>query len=145
MPVSLTYKGKTKFNTLTGGCFSLAIILGYLTYALLNLHELIFNPVLNGSYEESYFSVYNSTEWYNITTNNSTLAIAVKSYNAHEKQKEYLQVVFQTFNTTDGSKNFVPAVYCSDLFADVIDDTNSEFFDNAFSRATEYWVCPDTS
>ena len=47
VPVSLTYKGKTKFNTLCGGCFSLVIILAFFTYAVVTLINLLKNPVVN--------------------------------------------------------------------------------------------------
>ena len=47
VPVSLTYKGKTKFNTLCGGCFSLVLILAFFTYAVVTLYDLLTDPVVN--------------------------------------------------------------------------------------------------
>ena len=51
VPVSLTYKGKTQFNTLCGGCFSLVIILTFVTYAGLSMHTLITQPDLKSNSE----------------------------------------------------------------------------------------------
>ena len=47
VPVSLTYKGKTKFNTLCGGCFSLVLILAFFTYAVVTLYDLLTDPVVH--------------------------------------------------------------------------------------------------
>ena len=74
-PVSLSYKGKTKFSTFCGGCFSFVIILTFLTYSGLTLHGFIVNPVLKGFEEKMSFSYYDNTDPYNITTKNSTLAV----------------------------------------------------------------------
>ena len=49
VPVSLTYKGKTKFSTLCGGCFSFLIILSFVTYAVVSLYFEITSPVLTGN------------------------------------------------------------------------------------------------
>ena len=75
VPVSLTYKGKKRFNTLCGGCFSLFLILCFFSYAGISLHQLIKNPELQGNAEIMYYSRTENTEFYNITTKDSTLAV----------------------------------------------------------------------
>ena len=77
VPVSLTYKGKTRFSTLCGGFFSLIIILGFLAYSVMTLHELIVHPVLKSNAERVYFSASGNTDVFNITTKNATIAVAI--------------------------------------------------------------------
>ena len=77
VPVSLTYKGNTKFNTLCGGCLSLVMILSLLTYAVMDLHFLMVHPVLTGNSERTYFSLINNTDAYRIPTQESTLAVSI--------------------------------------------------------------------
>ena len=38
VPVSLTYKGQRQFNTFVGGCFSLLLIVAFLTYSAISMH-----------------------------------------------------------------------------------------------------------
>ena len=45
VPVSLTYKGQKAFNTILGGCCSLLLIIGFVTFIAVNLHQLLMNPV----------------------------------------------------------------------------------------------------
>ena len=75
VPVSLSYKGKTSFNTLSGGCLSLVIILTFITYAGLSLHHLIVHPVLWGRTEYEIVSSEANTDAFNITTQTSSVAI----------------------------------------------------------------------
>ena len=91
VPVSLSYKGKTKFNTLCGGCFSLVFILSFLTYAGLTLRELIVDPVLKNYAEKRYFSYADNTNSYEIDTKDSTLGIYIEG---NRKTNELLRVVF---------------------------------------------------
>ena len=95
VPVSLTYKGKTRFTTLCGGCFSLFLIVCFFTYAGIALHQLITDPELKGNAEVLYFSRTENTEFYNITTNDSTLAVQIDGYPyTTERTNYYLRVVF---------------------------------------------------
>ena len=95
VPVSLTYQGKTKFGTLCGGFFSLFIILTFLAYAVITLQDLILNPVLKGYAEKRYFSRFNNTDYYNITTTNSTLAVRIFNDQSSDAEiDQYLRVVF---------------------------------------------------
>ena len=52
--VQLSYKGRRAFNTATGGCISLLLVLSFLSYAAYTLHANLFNPELHSSQEFSY-------------------------------------------------------------------------------------------
>ena len=77
VPVSLTYKGKKRFSTLFGGCFSLVLILVFATYAALTLHKMIVNPTLKNNSTKMFFSLVDNPETYKIMTSNSTVAVRV--------------------------------------------------------------------
>lgn len=77
VPVSLTYKGKTKFNTLCGGFFSLLIILVFVAYAGLDMYTLIAHPVLRSSSEKLIVSSIINTDAFNIDPKVSTLAVQI--------------------------------------------------------------------
>ena len=74
-PIGLTYKGKSQYSTLCGGCFSLGIILTFIIYAGIYLKDLLLDPVLTGNSQKLYFSLSENTIAYNITTTDSTLAV----------------------------------------------------------------------
>ena len=131
VPVSLTYKGKTRFSTLCGGCLSFVIILTFVTYAVVSLYQEITSPVLTGNVQKTYFSWSDNEEFYNITTLDSTLAVRVDGYTRSiAETNELLRVVFNRF-TPDGGLEFVPTVNCSEYFANQTDG-DSSFFDDAF-------------
>ena len=94
VPVSLTYQGKTRFSTQCGGCFSLLLIIALLTYSSLLLYQLIVHPVLQSYSESIYFSVADNTEWYNIPTKTSTLAIAMNGTIDQTEISRFLRVVY---------------------------------------------------
>ena len=143
VPVSLTYKGRSKFSTLLGGCFSLIIILVFLVYAVWLLQDLIFNPILKSNAELIYFSNSDNTEAYNITTRNATPAVLVSGRDLESdlETNKFLRVVFLQV-TPDGTV-FLPAVHCTDFFADETNESNRSFFSSEFLFGQ--WVCPDTS
>ena len=64
VPVSLTYKGKKRFNTLLGGLCSLLLLISFLTYSALTFHHLIAHPVLKSNSENIFFSLTGNTESY---------------------------------------------------------------------------------
>ena len=64
VPVSLTYKGKKRINTLLGGLCSLLLLISFLTYSALTLHHLIVHPVLKSNSENIFFSLTGNTESY---------------------------------------------------------------------------------
>ena len=76
MPVSLTYKGKRQFSTLLGGFCSLFLILVFMAYSAVTMHKLIVDPVfqMNNSMRQ-FLDSANNTEFYNITTKESSLAV----------------------------------------------------------------------
>ena len=75
VPVSLTYKGKTQFNTLCGGCFSLVIILTFVTYAGLSMHTLITQPVLKSNSETMIVSSATNEDPFTLDTKDTTVSI----------------------------------------------------------------------
>ena len=75
VPVSLTYKGKTQFNTLCGGCFSLVIILMFVTYAGLSMHTLITKPVLKSNSQVKIVSSATNDVEFTLDTKDTTVAI----------------------------------------------------------------------
>ena len=44
IPVQLTYKGHKAFNTMVGGCFSIFLILVFLTIIAIDVEKLIRDP-----------------------------------------------------------------------------------------------------
>ena len=44
IPVQLTYKGSKAFNTMVGGCFSIALILAFMSIFAVDIHRGITNP-----------------------------------------------------------------------------------------------------
>ena len=78
VPISLTYKGEKKFSTRIGGCLSLILLLGFVAYSIVTLYDLINNPYLQENPETLYHSILENTEAYNVTTNNSTLAVLLQ-------------------------------------------------------------------
>ena len=49
--VQLSYKGQRAFNTATGGCISLLLVLSFLSYAAYELHRNLNSPELHSSQE----------------------------------------------------------------------------------------------
>ena len=78
VPVSLTYKGKTRFSTLCGGSISLVIILAFATYAGLYMHKLITDPVLKSNSEKLIVSSAANNETFVLDTKNTTVALSIK-------------------------------------------------------------------
>ena len=125
VPVQLTYKGQKSFNTLLGGCCSLLIILVFLTYAIIDLHELIKNPILTGVNYEYYTPRAENTKKYDILTNDFTMAYLVDHTHFSETKmtsdeiNTYLRVIFY--------KNLepVPASLCRDKYAEQISQGSS--------------------
>ena len=141
VPVSLTYKGKRRFNTLCGGCCSIFLLLSFTIYAVLDLFSLIVHPDLMGNVEKRYLSTVDNDYMYNITTQNSTLAVRiVEEVISMEEINKLMRVVF--WRSNNGKLDFIPAVNCSDFFADKDDRA---FFDDVFHPTTTQYVCPDTS
>ena len=133
VPVSLTYKGKRFFGTLAGGCFSLLLIMLFLTDSIWRLHIMMVNPELKSSFTKIYFPYTDdATNLYNITTLSSTLAVAVNS--TRDDTNTILQVVFKQGTPENPDGEFVPAVNCSDFFkSDMISQSDKAFFDSTFS------------
>ena len=139
VPVSLSYKGKSHFNTLCGGCFTLVLVLTFLSYSVISLHDLITNPVLKGNAQTSYFSSADNTDIYNITTTNSTLAVAISNlYTADENTNKLVRVVFKRI--TPFGLQFIPTVNCSDFFAGEINEDTKDFFEYAIDPTLGQWV-----
>ena len=44
VPVQLTYKGHSAFNTIYGGCISIFLVIGLVTYFSLELHQEWLHP-----------------------------------------------------------------------------------------------------
>ena len=68
VPVSLTYKGKKKFNTLAGGCCSLLLIVFFMTYGIWTLINAIMSPVLMSQTESYYQPRTENKDILNMTT-----------------------------------------------------------------------------
>ena len=99
MPVSLTYKGKRKFGTAIGGFVSLVQIVFFMSYSIYSLHKLILHPKLKNNSEKLFVSYDQSSQWYNITTKSSTLAVMIDNSQGvligeQIDTTKYLRVVF---------------------------------------------------
>ena len=44
VPVQLTYKGRTTFNTICGGCLSILLVIGLVVYFALEFHQEWLHP-----------------------------------------------------------------------------------------------------
>ena len=75
VPVSLTYKGKNRFNTFCGGCFSLLIILAFVIYSGIAMHKLITKPVLWSNSEVMIIPNAKNTQSFIVDTKVSTVAM----------------------------------------------------------------------
>ena len=144
VPVSLKYRGKSKFGTQVGGCLSLLIILLFSVYSGYTLYEMIVNPALQNNTIQQYFSNSDNTDVYNITTLNSTIAINVKSRGGKYNTNQYLRVVFLQFSKDDdpltkeiNSTQLIPTIDCTEFFdKEINENAKQTFFDDAFSNGT---------
>ena len=73
--VSLTYRGRNRYTTLIGGCFSIVLLCAFILYAVITLCQQLIDPVLENHSETTFFSHTWNTYAYNITTTDSTLAV----------------------------------------------------------------------
>lgn len=110
------------YKTFVGGCFSLMLILAFITYAALSLHLLIVYPVLVSNSESFYHDRSDApADTYNVTTKNSTLAVFISSGSVFKKQtNQQLRVVFMQHNASTNRTTYIPAVNCTDFFAEEI-------------------------
>lgn len=137
-PITVTYRGKQSFPTVTGGCMSLCLYFVFLIYAAITLKAMMINPVLTDNSEMLYFSLYGNTNQYNIDARNSSLAISTS-----DASNENFRVVFWQFNAT--GQHFIPAVNCTDYYLDemLASSAYDGFFTGAFR--SKQFVCPDIS
>ena len=68
IPVQLTYKGQSGFNTLLGGSCSILMILTLLTVCVFELYELALNPQFTSS-ASSFYKTYNDDNVFELDTN----------------------------------------------------------------------------
>ena len=78
VPVSLTYKGRKNFNTLAGGCFSVLLMLFFVSYGTWTLVNAITSPQLRSQTESFYMPRTESKDILNMTTIESTIAVNVQ-------------------------------------------------------------------
>lgn len=121
VPVNLTYKGKRKFGTLLGGCCTLVIVLGLVTYALYTLQSLVLHPILRSSSEKIYFSWFDNDQAFNITTKESSMAVRLTGPDGDTAAtNRNIRVVFARQHLYLPGAVYIPAVNCSEFFKDEI-------------------------
>ena len=105
------------------------IILVFLTYAIIDLHELIKNPILTGVNYEYYTPRAENTKKYDILTNDFTLAYLVD--HTHFSETKMTSDEINTYLRVTFYKNFkaVPASLCRDKYAEQISQ-GSSFLDD---------------
>ena len=122
IPVQLTFKGDSAFNTFCGGCVSIIFIVTFTVIFCLQLHT---------SWTHPKFQSYPPELDYNIDSvviepmTGSTWAIGINVTEAQSRLKSAesaLQIQFQqTTPDPDGEPITFDGVYCKDLYADQIE------------------------
>ena len=106
------------------------------------------NPQYESSTHEYYEISADLTDEFNLSTKSQTIAgfIRPDSIIREEEKASYLRIQFYSKELDERLQQnitWVPAVSCSELYANVTSESDIEFMNETFGRAT--WLCPDTS
>ena len=110
--VTFTFRGRSSYKSFVGGCITILVVLTITIGALIRLHSLIADPEFINYPEKLNFE---SKQKFELDTQTNMVSLMIKDN--YEKQKfinKNLRIVF----FKDRIPKIVPAVYCTDLFAD---------------------------
>ena len=122
VPVNLTFRGRSEFQTQLGGCCSLLLILFAMCYFAFYLKYYIEKPGFTSSYDMDYTAYQTDGKIFSLNTTQQTVAVALLKGGDTSGVSSYFRVQFQVYNTNDISDpvQYVPAVLCNDLYAEEI-------------------------
>ena len=153
--MQLTYKGSKAFNTVVGGCFSIVLILAFITIFAFDIHKGITNPYYDSSSTTNFTRYNNNYDPFVMGTENQTVAIALQSFMSRKNIDENFRVYFwyNTFNYQNATESVaVQAVKCIDMYAEEIEreweedpSGQSGFYIQEFNTPGYVWICPNTT
>ena len=116
VPVQLSYKGQTAFNTVCGGCLSVLIMMTFSVYFAVEIRQLYLHP----EYLSTPYTLSFGSRTINVPTSEGLIAVGLTSItNSTElSQTTTNKMARVTFNKEVGG--YVPGVYCTDLFSQEI-------------------------
>ena len=143
--VQLTYKGNATFDTCCGGIVSLIFMIAMTVTFGLQFIDLVRNPEY-----QNFAPTYEYDQSFRVENADSMVAIQIsgrdyyKNLLTNDEIMQDLRVWFKLTNET-----YVDAVYCKDLYADLIDRASqsdsprAQFFADQFKDS--FYVCPNVT
>ena len=143
IPVQLTYKGQSSFQTILGGLVSLILVIVFAVGFFVQFYEALFKPAFF-----NYPPRYDFSETHAVISprEGNTLAVAVQVFNETDELDADKEVRVKFLGPL---AKRIDAVYCADFYKDEIEQerngtVKTNYFTDIFGNGNELkWICPD--